>query len=58
MSGVPQGSALGIALFNISINIMDSGMEFTLSKFANDAAEGRDTTERDPDKLKSGLTET
>jgi len=42
---------LGWALLNISVDDMDSGIECTFSRFADDMLKGRDAIQRDLDRF-------
>jgi len=65
MSGIPRGSVLRPVLCNIFVGNMDSGIEWTLSKFdddtkmcgAIDTLEGRDATQRYLDRLERWMCE-
>ena len=61
--GVPSGSELGPVFFGIFINNLDKGIEWTLSKFADDnkvgavadTLEGCAVIQQDLDRLESGV---
>ena len=54
MSGVPQGSDLGLVLFSIFVNVLNTGIKCTLIMFldgAVDITDRRDAIQRDLDRL-------
>lgn len=59
MSGIPLGSILGLILFSIFINNLESGIKYVPSNFTDDTkltsevdrVEGRDATHKDLNRL-------
>ncbi|KAJ7397455.1 hypothetical protein BTVI_135230 [Pitangus sulphuratus] len=64
-SDFPQGLLLGLVQFNVFVSDMNSGIECTLSKLANDTElcgaantlEGKDAIQRDLDRPESSQFE-